>query len=34
MWKGTYGIEVPEAPGPWVIVALLLNLREICVDEG
>lgn len=30
--KGTYVIEVPGPPGPWVIVTSLLNARELCID--
>jgi hypothetical protein len=30
--KGTYVIGVPGAPVPWVIVASLLNVCEICID--
>ena len=30
--KGAYVIEVPGAPVPWVIVALLHNVCEICMD--
>lgn len=29
--KGTYVIEVPVAPVPWVIVASLLKVCEICI---
>lgn len=30
--KGTYVIEVPGALVPWVILASLLNVCEICID--
>lgn len=32
--KGTYVIEVPGPPEPWVIVASLLNAHELCIDGG